>query len=407
MVALAQFWQHQHRAALTAAKVVAEGKSKGRDFARYIVGQIYHAEGGPAEAIVWYRKVAGQYADAKQAIDYFERKHIALEEVSVFRPGKPVQLTLNYRNIKEAFFQVYSVDLMKLYLREKNLSNITKVNLAGIEPLVERTIKLGDGKDYMDKEETTGLALEEEGAYLVICRGDDLFASGMVLITPLTIEVQEDAAARGRFRPRARLPDQPQAAEPERPGQQFHAVRPDAPAAAKGRAASAGRVTRSGSEQPGRKGEGVDKAFCRRHAFVGDIERRAVVDRSADYRQAERDVDRALEIEQLDRDVALVVVHADHGVEPFLLHGLVEDRVGGEWALDVDSLLPGIRHGRGDLVLLLPTEHAVLACMGVQTRHADAGAIHKMLQGPVGQLDHLPDPPARDQPSRFRHWHVR
>ncbi|MDP6439759.1 MAG: MG2 domain-containing protein [Candidatus Brocadiia bacterium] len=199
MIALGQFWQHQHRAALTAAKVVAEGKSKDRDFARYIVGQIYHAEGNPAEAIVWYRKVAGQYADAKQAIDYFERKHIALEEVSVFRPGKPVELTLKYRNVKEAFFQVYSVDLMKLYLREKNLSNITKVNLAGIEPLVERTIQFGDGKDYIDKEETTGLALEEEGAYLVICRGDDLFASGMVLITPLKIEVQEDATS-GRVR---------------------------------------------------------------------------------------------------------------------------------------------------------------------------------------------------------------
>ena len=199
MIALGHFWQRHHEDALTAAKVVADGRSKDRDFARYIVGQIYHAEGKPADAITWYRKVAGQYADAKQAIDYFEQKSIALEEVNIFRPGKPVKLTLKYRNIKEAFCQVYRVDLMKLYLREKNLSNITKVNLAGIKPLVEKTIALGDGKDYIDKERIATLELKDEGAYLVICRGDDLFASALALITPLKIEVQENAKS-GRVR---------------------------------------------------------------------------------------------------------------------------------------------------------------------------------------------------------------
>ncbi len=43
------------------------------------------------------------------------------------------------------------------------------------------------------------LALEGEGAYLVICRGDDLFSSGLVLITPLDVKVQEDAVS-GRVR---------------------------------------------------------------------------------------------------------------------------------------------------------------------------------------------------------------
>ena len=199
MVALGHFWQRHHAEALAAAKVVAEGKSKDKDFATYIVAQIHHAEGKPAEAIDWYRKVAGKYPDAKQAIDYFEQKRIALEEVNIFRPGEPVKLKLNYRNITEAALQVYRVDLMKLYLREKNLSTITKVNLAGIKPLLERTISLGDGKDYVDKEKVAELRLAKEGAYLVICRGDDLFASALALVTPLKIEIQEDATA-GRVR---------------------------------------------------------------------------------------------------------------------------------------------------------------------------------------------------------------
>ncbi|MCF7854144.1 MAG: tetratricopeptide repeat protein [Candidatus Pacebacteria bacterium] len=192
MTALGLFWQHKYDDALEAARVVADGKSTDKLFAQYIVGQIYHARGAPAEAIEWYSKVKTQYPDAAQAIAYFEKKRIALDEVSIFRPDDPVELTLNSRNIKEASLQIYRVDLMKLYLQEKNLSRITQIRLAGISPEHERTVRLGDGQDYAEKETRCGLPLQDEGAYLVICRGDDLFTSGLVLITPLEIDVQED-----------------------------------------------------------------------------------------------------------------------------------------------------------------------------------------------------------------------
>ncbi len=199
MTALGLFWQNQYGEALAAARVVADGESKDRDFARYILGQIYHAESKPAEAIDWYAKVKELYPDAAEAIAYFEKKSIGMEEVTVVKPGAPVSLTLKYRNVKEAFVQVYRVDLMKLYLQQKNLSAITSVQLAGIKPESEQTIVLGDGRDYVEKERAIPLALKDEAAYLVICRGDDLFTSGMVLITPLKIEVQEDTAS-GRVR---------------------------------------------------------------------------------------------------------------------------------------------------------------------------------------------------------------
>jgi alpha-2-macroglobulin len=199
MTALGLFWQNQYAPALAAARVVADGDSKDRDFARYILGQIYHAESKPREAIEWYGQVRTLYPDAAEAIAYFEQKSIGLEEVTVLKPGQAVELTLKHRNIKEAFLQVYRVDLMKLYLQQKNLSAITSVQLAGIKPELEQTVPLGDGKDYVEKERKVALNLKDEAAYLVICRGDDLFTSGMVLITPLKIEVQEDAAS-GRVR---------------------------------------------------------------------------------------------------------------------------------------------------------------------------------------------------------------
>jgi tetratricopeptide (TPR) repeat protein len=199
LTALGLFWQNQYGEALAAAQVVADGESKDKNFARYILGQIFHAQSKPKDAITWYDTVKTLYPDAQEAIQYFEKKAIGMEEVTVFKPGQQVSLTLKYRNIKEAFVQVYRVDLMKLYLQQKNLSAITSVQLAGIKPESEQTIALGDGKDYVEKERAIPLALKDEAAYLVICRGDDLFTSGMVLITPLKIEVQEEPAS-GRIR---------------------------------------------------------------------------------------------------------------------------------------------------------------------------------------------------------------
>ncbi|MBT3295026.1 MAG: outer membrane protein assembly factor BamD [Verrucomicrobia bacterium] len=199
LVALGHFWQRHYDKALDAGVHVAEGTSKDKTFAQYIVGQIHHARNNPGQAIEWYEKVQDNYPDAAQAIAYFREKDISMDEVKIFTPGEKVFCDLSYRNIKEAYLQVYRVDLMKLYLQEKNLSNITRIQLAGISPGHEVTVALGDGEDYADKTKQLPLALTEEGAYLIICRGDDLFTSGLVLVTPLTMEVQEDSGS-GRVR---------------------------------------------------------------------------------------------------------------------------------------------------------------------------------------------------------------
>lgn len=194
MAALGHFWQGKFNEALAAAAPVANGESKDRDYARYVTAQVHHAMGKPALAIEWYEKVKSIYPDAADAIAWFEEKRVNLPEVTVFKPGEEVKLTLDYRNIKEASVQLYKVDLMKLYLREKSLSNITKVNLAGIQPQAGETIALGDGKDFAPKQKVMTLPVKEEGAYLAIVRGDDLFTSALVLVSPLKLDVREDPA---------------------------------------------------------------------------------------------------------------------------------------------------------------------------------------------------------------------
>ena len=126
----------------------------------------------------------------------------------------------------------------------------------------------------------------------------------------------------------------------------------------------------------------LDQAALVGDALAGDVEGGAVIDGGADDRQAERDVDAGqvlplagrridLEAEQLDRDVALVVVHGDHGV---VLPGaqLDEDRVAGHRPDHVEPVARPLSAmvGVGD-VDVLPAEQAALAGMRIERRDGD------------------------------------
>jgi len=165
----------------------------------YIMGQIHHSLNQAAQAISNYSEVKDRFVDAAQAINYFTRQAISLEEVTSFLPDEKVQLNLDYRNVKDCEIKVYRIDLMKFGLLQRNLQKITTINLAGIQPLHDTTIKLGDGKDYQDKQKDVPLPLKEEGAYLIVARADNLHASGLVLISPLKLDVNEDQVS-GRVR---------------------------------------------------------------------------------------------------------------------------------------------------------------------------------------------------------------
>ena len=176
-----------------------ERPSENRELAYYILGQIHHAARQPSQAMGYYERVEEVFPDAAEAIATFRQREIGLEEVTVVTPDAPARLALTHRNLSSADLLVYSVDLMTLYLREKNLSGVTSVNLAGIEPVVRRTIPLEEGEDLRPHETTVELELPGEGAYLVMCRGEELHTSGLVLVSPLELEVREDPLS-GRLR---------------------------------------------------------------------------------------------------------------------------------------------------------------------------------------------------------------
>ena len=160
--------------------------------------------------------MAERFSDAAGAVKALTRKELKLPEVTVIRPAGPrvaeaggglravpVQeskgATLEYRNIATADVKVYPVDLMRLYLTRRNLDEIAGIDLAGIKPFHQATIKLGDGKDFDDKTRAIDFPVRKEGAYLVMVRGDDRYASGILLVSPLELQVLEEAES-GRVR---------------------------------------------------------------------------------------------------------------------------------------------------------------------------------------------------------------
>lgn len=205
VVGYSHFAAGRPEAALETCRKVAEMKhtdaagrqtdSRNKQRAIYILGQVYHSLGKAAEAIREYTRIADQIPDAKLAIDYFAHRTIALPEVTTIRPSEPAKVALKFRNVPKVDVKAYRIDLMKFSLLRQNLSAITQINLSGIRPLYESTIDLGDGKDYRDREHALTLPLQDEGAYLVVCRGDNLHTSGFVLISPLKVEVQEQPAS--------------------------------------------------------------------------------------------------------------------------------------------------------------------------------------------------------------------
>jgi len=199
-----------HEQALSMCQKVAEAKRKDKTTGRlvespnkwqaiYITGQIHHSLGQAEAAIREYTRVEDRFADARQAIDYFARKDIRLPEVATFQPGQPCEVELTFRNVPSCSMRVYRIDLMKFSLLRRDLSDITNINLSGIRPYHQATIELGDGKDYRDRTTQLKLPLKDEGAYLVVCRAENQYASGMVVVSPLKLEIQEQAES-GRVR---------------------------------------------------------------------------------------------------------------------------------------------------------------------------------------------------------------
>ncbi len=174
-------------------------RSEEADNAVHMAGKILHASGELDRALEQYERVKESFGDAAESIEYLTNKGLEVDEVSIFRKQEPATITIRHKNLEQAEMSVYQVDLMSFYLSERDLNRMTNINLAGITPVIEKTLSFKNTRHRDWNEETVELPLQEQGAYLIVLRGNGVSDSGMVLRSDLELEVQEDPA-RGTVR---------------------------------------------------------------------------------------------------------------------------------------------------------------------------------------------------------------
>ncbi len=216
--ALAAFKLGRYDQAITSALAISRAvyKSPAGDLpspnkwqAVYILGQIHDARREPAKALEYYRQVADRYRDAASAVAALSRKELQTPEITLASRAPagaagglravdpaPGGIAIDYRNLAQVELKVYPVDLMRLYLTRRDLSAIASIDLAGIKPLVHKEIPLG-APSPEKRSRTIDLPLDRDGAYLVMLRGENVYGSGVVLVSPLELEVLEEPASGG------------------------------------------------------------------------------------------------------------------------------------------------------------------------------------------------------------------
>ena len=98
--------------------------------------------------------------------------------------------------------------------------------------------------------------------------------------------------------------------------------------------------------QVDRDSDGLSHALVVGDTLTGDVERRAVVDRRSDERQAEVHADAPLPVVHLDGDVPLVVVHGEDDIV-LAVDRLSEHGVRGHRPRRVDAERAGLFLSRG------------------------------------------------------------
>ncbi len=173
----------------------ASGPSEQRPLALYSMAQIHDAAGQVERALDRYTQVSGHFRDAAEAVARLEQVTLTADEVTNINLDRKPLLKVRSRNVPSVDLLLYRVDLMRLYLRDKDLSHATSVRLAGIDPAHQRSQEL-EGSSYRERGTDVALPLDRPGAYLVMLKGERADISAMVLYSDLALEIQEDRSAR-------------------------------------------------------------------------------------------------------------------------------------------------------------------------------------------------------------------
>jgi hypothetical protein len=145
--------------------------------------------------------------------------------------------------------------------------------------------------------------------------------------------------------------------------------------------------------------------------LAGDVEGRPVIHRGTNDGYTEGCVDRRLEVQQLHRNMALIVVHRHHKVVRTMC-GAEKDRVRRHRPFTIHAHRLAGFDGWLDELLILGAEQTMFSGVGIQPADSDARlGLSEQLHGLVAELDRFDDPfgvqfgcPTKAHVCRYMHY---
>jgi len=156
----------------------------------YSLAKVHHIRGELAAAVASYAKARRQVADADDAWRYLTEKGLELPELVRVKPEETARLKLRFKNLERLSLRVYAVDFMTLFLTRKSLRNAHKVDLTGIDPVHEETLRLATGPSYRTLDREIVLPVKAPGVYLVVCKSGAFDKSVLVSVSELSLRLQ-------------------------------------------------------------------------------------------------------------------------------------------------------------------------------------------------------------------------
>ncbi len=160
-----------------------------RDAAHYLLGKVFHVKGDLAKAVEHYKQ--STVGDARDSLEFLTSRGLRLPETAVFGEKDALALAVQAKNLTNVVLKVYKVDLMVLLASRKDLGNVARIDLTGIQPLKEWNVALGGGTEYRWHDEGVPVPVDGKGAYLVVAKGEGLDASSVLMRSEITLKVQK------------------------------------------------------------------------------------------------------------------------------------------------------------------------------------------------------------------------
>jgi TolA-binding protein len=162
-----------------------------RERAYHLLARVQHVLGDLDGAIALYKSAKG-VEDAREALAFLTEEQMLLEEI-VTRPlAADTRFPVRYRNVEQASFKAYPVDLQVLFAVRKTLEGLHKIDLSGIVPAHEWSVSFKDAGDHAEHAGEVALPVKGEapGVWLVVAKAGRHEASSLILKTDLKVVLQ-------------------------------------------------------------------------------------------------------------------------------------------------------------------------------------------------------------------------